>query len=246
MPSPNPEHAEWTQPTALLDLEDTRLRLKAQSLTQLCHSERESAVALYAYVKRLPFSKPLKLGLHTARQVLDRQRGDADDKATLLVALLRVSGFPARLHYVGLRGEVLRGLTSSITSIARPVVEVWVAGAWSATDTFIFDAAYIAGARTRLAAEDRAWGYGIGRDGQMLWAAGADAFLTGDPDGAHEVHMGSFGRYHDPADFVHSATCRQQFGGVTRLLQWNILAAGMEPTVMAVRSQGSGGVAEPA
>ena len=100
-----PEECQpWTVPTPLLDFGHPRVRLKAQSLTQLCHSEREAVLALYAFVKRLPFSKPMKLALNTARNVLDRQRGDADDKATLLVALLRAIGFPARMHYIGLSG----------------------------------------------------------------------------------------------------------------------------------------------
>jgi hypothetical protein len=240
-PLPNEDNLQWTRSTALIDLEDPRLRLKAHSLTQLCPGAREAVVALYAFVKRIPFHKTYKLHLHTARAVLDMQRGDADDKATLLVALLRARGFPARLHYVALDGAVLRGLTGSISGIARPVVEVWVEGRWCATDTYIFDAAYVAGARERLAAQALDWGYGVGRHGATLWAAGADAFLTGPPQACADVFIASLGRFHDPDHFVHSAACKKQYGGLGRLLQWNILASRMASTVEAVRAQGRAG-----
>lgn len=103
---------------------------------------------------------------------------------------LRICAIPARIHYTGLRGEVLQGLTASITSIARPAVEAWVGAAWSATDTFIFDAGYIAGARARLDAEGLDWGYGISRTGQTLWAPGSDAFLAGAPDAYSDLFLG--------------------------------------------------------
>ena len=97
-------------------------------------------LAVYGFVKRTPFAKPMKLHVRTAREVLDAGRGDADDKAALLIALLRAAEIPARLRYIELRGEILRGLTSNVTSAARPVAEVWLAGRWVRTDTYIFDA----------------------------------------------------------------------------------------------------------
>jgi len=38
--------------------------LRALALTQLCRSEREKILALYAFVKRIPFAKPRKIRLH--------------------------------------------------------------------------------------------------------------------------------------------------------------------------------------
>ena len=49
--------------TELLDLEDTRLRLRARALTQLCQTEREKALAIYGFVKRIPFAKTLEAAL---------------------------------------------------------------------------------------------------------------------------------------------------------------------------------------
>ena len=39
------------------------LRLRGHALTQLCKNDREKALAVYGFVKRIPFAKPLKLRL---------------------------------------------------------------------------------------------------------------------------------------------------------------------------------------
>ena len=176
------EPDRWLGTTELLDLEDTRLRLRAHALTQLCKTEREKALAVYGFVKRMPFAKPLKLRLRTARQVIDAGRGDAADKATVLIALMRAAGIPARLRYIELRGEVLRGLTSNVASAGRPVAEIWLNDCWMRTDTYIFDAAYMAAARQRLKEHGWDWGYGIHRNGDAIWSAAGEAFLGGVAD----------------------------------------------------------------
>ena len=163
----DPDH--WRGCTVILDLEDPKLRLRAQSLTQLCKNDREKALALYGYVKRMPVCKPLKLKLRTARQVMDAGKGDAEDKASLLVALLRAADIPARLRYVEINGSILRGLVDSIQSFSRPLVEVWLYGMWLRTDTFIFEATYMAAALKRLHADDWECGYGMHRKAQMIW-----------------------------------------------------------------------------
>ena len=176
------EPGRWLGTTELLDLEDTRLRLRAHALTQLCKTEREKALAVYGFVKRMPFAKPLKLRLRTARQVIDAGRGDASDKATVLIALMRAADIPARLRYIELRGEVLRGLTSSVASAGRAVAEIWLNDRWMRTDTYIFDAVYMAAARQRLKEHGWDWGYGIHRNGDAIWNAAGDAFLGGVAD----------------------------------------------------------------
>ena len=61
-----PEH--WLGPTDFLDLGDEKLRLRARSVTQLSKTDREKALALYGFVKRIPFAKPFKFRLRTPRQ----------------------------------------------------------------------------------------------------------------------------------------------------------------------------------
>jgi hypothetical protein len=233
--------SDWMDSTQLIDLHDTRLRLKAHSLTQLCRTEREKALAIYAAVKRLTFAKPVKLRLRTAHELLRAKRGDAEDKATLFVALLRAAGMPARLCYIELHGDILRGLTTGIASGGRPVVQVWLDGAWRSTDTYIFDAHYLAAARVRLREQRWNWGYGVHRNGQTMWDATEDSYLHGDEKAAGHISMGVLGWFHDPMDFLLSPVCRERFPRVSRAVRWNVLAPGMNRAVNHLRRWQPGG-----
>lgn len=231
----------WLRNTELLDLEDPKVRLRARALTQLCKSEREKALAIYGYVKRMPFGKGFKLRMRTAREVMDSGSGDADDKAALLIALLRAARIPARLRYIEMRGEILRGLTSKIASGGRPVAEIWLAGRWMRTDTYIFDAAYMAAARQRLKDCDWEWGYGIHRDGDMIWNGASDAFLGGRPTEQDPMVMGDLGVYDDPLELNASDRWRSSYPRFLRALRWNLLAPMMERVARGLREEASGG-----
>lgn len=233
--------ALWLGPTPLVDLDDPRLRLKAQSLTQLSRTDRDKALAIYRAVKRLPFAKPVKLRLRTAHELLRARHADAEDKATLFVALLRAIGVPARLCYVELHGDILRGLTRAIASAGRPVVQAWIDGAWRSTDTYIFDAHYAAAARARLRSLNWEWGYGLHRRGHSLWNGADDAFLTGDEHMAREISLGVLGWFHDPQDFLDSPVRRERFTRVPRAFRWNMLAPTMNRAVDRLRLTQPGG-----
>jgi transglutaminase-like putative cysteine protease len=237
-PAESPER--WTGSTALLDLQDSRIRLRAQALTQLCRSDRERVLAIYSFVKRIPFAKPAKLRFRTAREVLDAGRGDADDKGSLFVALLRAAGFPARLCYVELHGDILRGLTDAIDSAGRPVVQVWLDGRWASTDTYIFDASYAAAARRRLEQQGWEWGYGLHSKGQLLWDGLNDAFLTGGPETSEAVSLGPLGVFHDPADFVASDAYKARYVRIGRVMRWGLVAPAIGRAVSDLRSETAG------
>lgn len=219
----------------LLDLEDPKLRLRARSLTQLCKTDREKALAVYGFVKRLPFAKPLKMRLRTAREVLDAGRGDAPDKATLFVALLRLARLPARIRYVTLRGEILRGLTTGVTQAGRPQVEVWLHGRWVRTDTYIFDAPYMAAARQRLKDQGWEWGYGIHVQGAAVWDAIEDSYVGGFPTAEDPMVVEDQGVFVDPLEFVSSRAYRENHPRLARALHWNVLAPAMERAIRELR-----------
>src|SRR6476661_2116885 len=130
----------WLASTPLLDLEDPRLAIRATSLTQLASSDRAKALAIYGFVKRMPYRRPFKMSHRRAREVLDSGWGDGPDKATLMVALLRSVGVPARLRMVRMDGRIMRGLVDRLDAISWPFVEVWLDDRWIRTDTYIFDA----------------------------------------------------------------------------------------------------------
>jgi hypothetical protein len=234
--------ARWLGRTALMDLEDPKLRLRVHSLTQLCKNDREKAVALYRFVKRLPIAKRFKMRLSTARQVMDHGCGDAAEKATLLVAMLRIAAVPARLRVVTMRGAILRGVTTSVSQADRPLLEVFIAGGWQQTDTYIHDAETMAAARQRLKDENWEWGYGIHVDGHMLWDGHESAYAGGLPDQANPMVVREVGVFHDPLHHLRSRDFRRRYTPWLRLLHWNLLAPLMDKAWRELRE----GTAHPA
>jgi hypothetical protein len=229
----------WLGSTELLDLDDPKLRLRAHALTQLCRTDREKALAVYGFVKRIPFAKPFKMRLRTARQVIEAGCGDANDKATVLIALMRAAGIPARLRYIEMRGEILRGLTSNVASAGRPLAEIWLNDCWLRTDTYIFDAVYMSAARQRLKDHGWDWGYGIHRNGDAMWGAAGDAFLGGVATEKDAMVMSDLGLYSDPLGLVSSQAWRASHRPMARVLHWNMLAPTMDRVVRELREEGS-------
>lgn len=236
--------ANYLGSTALLTLQDSRLRLRARSITQLCKTDRERAMALHNYVKKLPFERSFRFRLRNARQVMDAGRGDATDKSTLLVALLRRCRIPARILYVELNGEILRGLTSRVPRAPRGVVEIWLHSRWVRTDTYIFDTAYLAAARQRLKDKDWEWGYGIHRNGQSIWNGTDDAFMGGYRTEEDPMVMRTLGVYHDPLQFVSTDLFRSNFVSAAGL-HWNLLSLLMRKAVRQLREEGDPDVPAP-
>ncbi len=227
-----PQH--WLGSTRLMDLGDPRLRMRAAALVQLCRNDREKALAVYAFVKRLPFHRPFKMRARTARDVLDAACGDAPDKATLMVALLRLAGVPARMRVVAMRGEIMRGLVDGLGAIHRPFVEAWIDGAWQGTDTYIFDAAYMAAARQALRASGASWGYGVHVESPMLWIGQGSTFMS--PLGLDDpVVLQELGVFHDPGHCLASRGFRERHSSFARYLRWNLLVPGMRRAAARIR-----------
>lgn len=228
IPSPFADAAHsrrWLGPSPLIDLEDPKLRLRVRALTQLCKNERETALAVYAFVKRLPLRTRMKLHSPTAREVYDAGRGDAFDKATLMVAMLRMAGLPSRLRFIELGGEILRGLPGGrMRPAVRPVLEVWLQEQWLRTDTYIYDAECMAAARQRLKDLDWEWGYGIHVNAAMVWNGHESAFLGGVPTECDLMVLRDLGVFHDPLEFESRGTLGKLHARLGRLLQWNLLA----------------------
>ncbi|MBI2770678.1 MAG: transglutaminase domain-containing protein [Burkholderiales bacterium] len=232
----------WLGSTPLLDLGDARLSIRARALTQLCKTEREKALAIYGFVKRIPFAKPFKLRLHTPREVLDAGRGDAVDKVSLFVALLRIVKIPARVRYIEVRGEMFRGLISGMSEVPRLLAEVWLDGRWLATDTYVFDAVYMAAARQRL--EEQGWecGYGIHRNGNSIWNGMESAYLGGIETAKDPMVLGDLGVFNDALEFMSSEAFSSMHPLVSRTVGWNLMAPAMNKVVRDLHEEGSSGM----
>lgn len=218
----HPRH--WLSATSLYDLEDPKLRLRVRALTQLSKTEREKALAIYGFVKRLPLSKRFRLNARTARDVYDAGRGDAPEKATLLVTMLRIAGIPARVRYVTLNGEILRGMPGSVKEADRPLVEVWLQQRWLRTDTFIFDAECMAAARQRLKELGWEWGFGMHVGAAMVWNGYESAFLGGVPTECDLMVLRDLGVFRDELEYFAHSRFGKAHLRLARMMHWNLLA----------------------
>ena len=162
-------HVECLCSAPLMDLEDPALRLRVQSLTQLKTTRRGKVLAVYAYVKRLKLRGRLMRRHRTATEVLRAGGGDASEKATLFVAMLRLLGVPARMRVVSLRAGMVHGFDVALWRLERPIVEAWTGERWAGTDTYIFDPNSMAAARQRLRDKGLDYGYGIHVRGPSTW-----------------------------------------------------------------------------
>lgn len=236
---------DWLHSTPLLDLDHPKLRLKARSLTQLARNERERALAIYAFVKRMPYAKRIKLEYPTSRDMLERREGDGDDKVTALIALLRAAGIPARIRYMEMRGIMLRGLVpmENPPDAARPLVEIWL-DRWVRTDTYIFDAAYIAAAKRKLLENGWDCGWGLHITTHGLWNGKDDAFLGGVPIEQDPMLKRTLCIVSDPLELVAPAMRRNgyRYRRNVRALQWNVLAPTMRRSIRQLRVSEAGGM----
>lgn len=231
----------WLGSSPLFDLEDPKLRLRVRSLTQLCPNRREKALALYGFVKRLPLARRIKLHVRTAREVYDAGKGDAPEKSTLLVAMLRIAGIPARIRYVTLSGEILRGVTGNLREADRPLVEIWLHDRWLRTDTYIFDAECMAAARQRLKDLGWEWGFGIHVGGAMVFDGHESAYLGGVPTECDLMVVRELGLVRDELDYRARNRYATLHSSMWRTLHWNLLAPLVDRAWRKLRQQHAAG-----
>ena len=225
----------WLGATQLLDLEDPRLRMRASALTQFSLNDRAKALAIYAFVKRMPYSRPFKMSHRTARAVLDSGKGDGPDKATLMIALLRSAGVPARLRIVRMDGRILRGVVNHLGWISWPFVEAWLDGRWIRTDTYIFDAPYMAAARQALKASGQQFGFGVYVNTQPVWTALEDASLSPEPPDSDPMVLQDMGPFHDNDDYMASHGFRTRHSRLARFMRWNLMVPKIRLALLRLR-----------
>ena len=213
--------------TRLLDLDNSRLRLRAQSLTQLAQTDVQKAVLVHDFVKSLPFGCIAGFDHVSASAVLKQGRGDCHTKGTLFVALLRSAGVPARLRFVGLPAAFLWGIFDLGDSvITHAVGEVYLQGRWVQTDTYVMDSTLEGHAAMWLQQQQRFLGYGIHLQAKRFWDGQHDAHGQYHSDYFDSLPLSDSGVSHDPEHFYdNKAHPELHMSWLTRA-KW-IVAAGL-------------------
>ena len=123
------DSALWSGKTWLLDLANSKLRLRALHISQLVTGDVQKANRIHDFVKSLSFDGWTAGGHISAAVVLKSGRGNCHSKSTLFVVLLRVLNISARLRFVSLSGAFLRGIREvKKTGITLAISEVYLNG----------------------------------------------------------------------------------------------------------------------
>ncbi|GAB4205394.1 MAG: hypothetical protein Fur0019_07340 [Tibeticola sp.] len=237
----------WIGSTEQLETTHPRIRLLALSLTQLLRTPQEKAVACFDHVRSLPFGC-VGDGIHVrATEVLKRGRGDCHTKSTLLVALLRSIEIPARVRFLALQGEFLRGLLDlDSLPVLHCAVEVLLDGRWILVDTHVVDPEFACAARARLRSEGHTLGWGIHLGAQTDWDGRSPAFGQIVPDDHDSWPLRDWGVFDDPAHFYTTVPeVRRRLGWRGRM-RWKLASRLVNRRVNALRESADGCAPPPA
>lgn len=227
--------------TDYLDCHHPEVQRLAQRLAA-DHPEdpRALAVATHDFVRdKIAFGWTGEFSAMRASEVLAAGRGYCNTKATLLIALLRANGIPARQHFVSLKDDILYGfLERPAGYVDHSWTEVLLAdGRWIATDSYIVDPALFRKAQARLEREGRRLGYGVHVAGSMQWDGRSDSFAQAYNDGSvPELIRADFGVHRDTQAFYASGLGTDDLSWFTRMMFRAFLADGINGKVAATRA----------
>lgn len=233
--SEEPQH--WLGSTRLLDLDDPKLRIGAMRVTQLATSDTQKAVFVHDFVKALPFGCVAAFDHVPAAGVLRAGRGDCHTKGTLFVAMLRSVGVPARLRFVLLSSNFLKGIIDIPQGqITHAVAEVHLKGNWVQTDTYVPDEPFETRALTLLKERNELVGLGVHLHALRHWDgyhAANSQYCESDPA---SMPLRDLGVAHDPELFYSDKSNEEfQLGWLTRV-KWMLAAAVVNRRVEQIRT----------
>lgn len=196
------DETRWLRNTPLLQFDHPRIRLLAKRLTQLQATPVEQAVACFNHVRAMPFGCIADSTGTSAIGVLAAGMGDCHTKSTLLIALLRSLGIPARMRFVTMKPDFLRGIIDvNDQPIEHAYTEVMLLDCWVAMDTYVVDVRLAMAAKTRLKIEQRTLGYGMHRDGAIAWDGRTPSFGQFTQSDPSSMPLHDWGAFDDPYQF---------------------------------------------
>ena len=116
------------------------------------------------------------------------------------------------------------------------LAEIWL-GRWVRTDTYIFDASYVAAALRHIRMQGWSCGWGLHIDADLLWNGKDDAFLGGRPTEQDPMLKRTLCVVSDPLELVAPAMKRNGYRYLrsVRAIQWNMLAPSMARSIGRLR-----------
>lgn len=196
----DPPPAECLAPTHSVDSENPEIAAAAARITAGAKDDIERAVLLHDFVRdRIAFGWAPRFDRYRASEVLRDGIGFCNTKSTMLAALLRASGIPARLHCATINRKILDGLIRPPQQyVDHSYVEAWLDDRWVGVDSYTIDVPLHRVAVARCNAEQRRTGYGVHTDGTTEWDGRSPSFTQFMNDGSvPDLTDEDFGSYVD-------------------------------------------------
>jgi hypothetical protein len=192
----------WLVDTPLLQIGHDRIRLQALRLTQLRVGAQDKAIACYQYVRELDFYCSADPAGTPSVAVQVAHFGDCFTKGMLFVALLRACSIPARLRFVLVKPNCLRGIMhTGGRSLVHAFTEVLTPAGWLGVDSYVPDLRLSLAARCALINEGRPLGYGLHLHGQVAWDGRSSSFVGFCPEDPSSQPTADLGTFDDVAQF---------------------------------------------
>lgn len=195
----------YLAPTLLADADHPRVMQLAGTLTEGVHSDAEKADRIVEFVaERIAPQLPGTGDETAASRTLELGYGHETAKATLVVALARAAGVPARLHFArfdkSLMREMLPGWAYSVwpDTVATGWAELYVDGRWQPRPDAAHDSDLLHAANLYLA--ERGLHYGLG----LVLEPGAETNGWTGRLGRRFPLVADDGIYRDAMDYVWS------------------------------------------
>ena len=232
----NPQ--KWLGSTSLLDLEDSKLRIRVLRITQLAHSSEHKAVLIHNFIKSLPFGCTPVKDYISAGAVLRTGKGDCHTKGTLFVAMLRLVGIPSRLRFVSLSSEFMSGIISlpGIT-IIHAVTEVFLSEKWQQVDTYVTDEAFEKKALELLKKNKKTLGFGIHAKAQRNWPGTGSAYGQYTSTDTASLPDQDLGTAHDPEYFYQNKSDAKINSGWLSRFKWLLASKVINYRIKVLRSE---------
>lgn len=199
---------DWLHETPYIDKTHPRVLETARQITETSNDPLEKARAVFSFVRdEIKFGFTRGFWDNRASDILRMGMGYCNTKSTLFIALLRANDIPARQVFVDIHASVLHGIVSPGTPyVDHSYVEVWLDGAWVATDAYIVDRALFDPAQARVKEESRLMGYGVHATGAADWDGRTASFSQFNQLDPRPISTRHWGVYEDVGDFYKKAT----------------------------------------
>lgn len=207
--------------TDYIDVDHPEIVLTSKIITRDLDSDLEKAVHIHDFVRdQIRFGFSRRFYDEKASEVLRSCKGYSMTKTTLLVALLRAAGIPARPHFINLRAELMRGVIDLGTPyVDHSFAEVLLERRWHRIDSHVVDKRLADRARARLKAAGESIGYGVHVNGVSDWQGERSAYVQSHNDGSVSYLITQdYGHHTDVGQFYEDSQSCNRLSVIDRLL----------------------------